>query len=94
MTLQCDFTALSQLDPNDPDAAQALLQACLDAALDPVFWKWTIIITVVCAAVGAAIGHAKGRWLAGALWGAALWPLGWIVIALSRSKRPGNTRGK
>ena len=36
-------------------------------------------------AIGALIGRSKGRWLAGFVWGAALGPIGWIVIALSRS---------
>jgi hypothetical protein len=89
MTLQCDFAALSNLDLSDPDAAQALLQVCRDDLLDPDLWKWTLIFTLVCLVVGAVIGHLKGRWLAGLLWGAALGPIGWIVIALSRSKRQG-----
>ena len=31
------------------------------------------------------IGWVKGRWLAGFVWGAALGPIGWIVIALSKA---------
>ncbi|MDR2013843.1 MAG: hypothetical protein LBQ20_12635 [Rhodanobacter sp.] len=93
MTLQCDFATLWHLDPDDPDEVQTLVQTCLDTMFDPVLWKWALIFTLVCIVVGAAIGHVKGRWLAGLLWGAALGPIGWIVIALSRSKRQEPVQG-
>ncbi|MEP7044955.1 MAG: zinc ribbon domain-containing protein [Dokdonella sp.] len=85
MALQCNFDALSNLDQTDSDAMQALLQVCTEAAFDPTLWIWAIGITLGCAIVGAVIGLAKGRWVAGLVWGAALGPIGWIVIALSKS---------
>ena len=64
---------------------QALLQACVDTLLDPALWEWALVLTLICAVIGALIGCVKGRWLAGFIWGAALGPIGWIVIALSKS---------
>jgi ribosomal protein L40E len=81
----CTLSALASLDQTDPDAVQALLQACTAALFDPSLWWWALGITLFCAVVGALIGKAKGRWLAGLLWGAALGPVGWLVVALSRS---------
>ena len=85
MEQACTLSALASLDQSDPDAVQALLQACIDALFDPSLWWWALAITLFCALVGALIGKAKGRWLAGLLWGAALGPIGWLVILLSRS---------
>ena len=85
MATECTLAALNDLDQTDPEAVQALLQTCTGALLDPSLWFWALVITVVCAAVGALIGMVKGRWVAGLVWGAALGPIGWIVIALSRS---------
>jgi hypothetical protein len=79
MALECGFGALAHFDPADPDAAQALLRKCLDALLDPALWLWALGLTAVCAAIGALIGARRGRWLLGAVWGAALGPIGWIV---------------
>jgi hypothetical protein len=84
MALECSLGAITGLDGADPDAVQALLQACTAALLDPLLWKWVAGITLVSAVVGAIIGHAKGRWLAGLLWGVVLGPIGWLVIALSK----------
>lgn len=81
----CTFEALANLDQTDPDAVQAMLQACVDSLLDPGLWKWALAITLACAVVGALIGNAKGRWLAGLIWGAVLGPIGWLVVALSKS---------
>ncbi len=88
MALECTFNALTNLDQTDPEAVQALLQSCTGALLDPGLWLWAIAITIGCALVGAFIGLAKGRWLAGLVWGAALGPVGWLVIALSKSNLP------
>jgi hypothetical protein len=88
MALECNFTALAQLDTTDIDAVRGMLDGCLDVLLDPVLWLWVIVITVVCVAGGALIGWIKGRTLAGLVWGAALGPIGWIVVALSKSKLP------
>jgi ribosomal protein L40E len=88
MSFECTLGTIANLDANDPDAVQALLQACTGMLLDPLLWIWVIAITLVCAAVGALIGQTKGRWLSGMLWGAALGPLGWLVVLLSRSGFP------
>ena len=85
MALECSFGALANLDQTDPGAVQAFTQACTDMVLDPLLWKWAFVITAGCAAVGAIIGLAKGRWVAGLLWGAALGPIGWLVVLLSKS---------
>ncbi|MEO7200180.1 MAG: hypothetical protein ABIY56_08200 [Dokdonella sp.] len=85
MALTCDFATLSTLDRSDLDSVQALLDACLSVLLSPVLWAWLIGLTLVCALVGAGIGWVKGRTMAGLLWGVVLGPLGWLIIALSRS---------
>jgi hypothetical protein len=85
VTLECTLSSLTQVDQSDPEAVAALLHQCVDTLLDPVLWEWALLLTLICALVGAAIGVAKGRWLAGFVWGAALGPIGWVVIALSKS---------
>lgn len=85
MDQACTLSALANLDQSDPDAVQALLQTCVDSLLDPTLWKWALAITVVCAVVGALVGSVKGRWLAGLIWGALLGPIGWLIVALSKS---------
>jgi len=85
VALECTLASLANVDQTDPEALQALLQQCTAALLDPVMWEWALALTVACALIGALIGWAKGRWLAGLLWGAALGPIGWVVIALSKS---------
>jgi ribosomal protein L40E len=85
MALECTLTALAGVDQTDPDAVQALLQTCIGTLLDPSLWAWVLGLTLACAIVGALIGLAKGRWLAGLVWGAALGPIGWLIIALSKS---------
>lgn len=85
MELECSFGALAGLDQSDPEAVQAMLDACLGMVFEPTLLKWMFGITLGCALVGVIIGYAKGRWLAGLLWGAALGPIGWLVIILSKS---------
>ncbi len=85
MALECSLGGLASLDSTDPQTLQLLVQACTDTLLDPVLWSWVLGITLVCALVGAAIGLTRGRWLAGLLWGAALGPIGWLIVLLSRS---------
>lgn len=85
MALECTFASLSKVDQTDPEAVQALLRGCIDTLLDPTLWEWALLLTLLCAVIGALIGRAKGRWVAGFVWGAALGPIGWIVIALSKS---------
>ena len=84
MALECTFASLSKVDQADPEAVQALLQSCIDTLLSPTLWEWAIVLTLICGAVGALIGRAKGRWLAGFVWGAALGPIGWIIIAVAK----------
>ena len=85
MALECSIAAFNALDQGDPDAVQALLQACTAMLFDPLLWAWAFAITLACAVVGAVIGYAKGRWLAGLLWGAVLGPIGWLVVIFSKS---------
>ncbi|MBN8726212.1 MAG: hypothetical protein J0H15_00725 [Xanthomonadales bacterium] len=88
--------ALATLDREDLDALQGVLDTCTRAVLDPAMWGWAFGITVACALVGALIGLARGRWLAGLLWGAVLGPIGWLVMLLSRPNRiecPACSRG-
>lgn len=85
MALADCYLATATADLSDPDTLQALLQTCTGALLDPGLWIWALGITVACAVLGALLGLAKGRWLAGLVWGAALGPIGWIVISLSKS---------
>lgn len=88
MALECSLSALTNLDQTDPDAVQALLQTCTGALSSPTLWGWALGITVACALVGAFIGMAKGRWLAGLVWGAALGPIGWLIVLFSKSSLP------
>lgn len=83
MALECSLDALRKLDQSDLDAVQALLDACTRTLLSPSLWLWALGLTAACAAIGALLGLAKGRWLWGLVWGAALGPLGWIVVLLS-----------
>jgi hypothetical protein len=84
MALECTPASLAKVDTTDIEAVQALLQSCTDTLLSPSLWGWLIVMTLICAAIGALIGRSKGRWLAGFIWGAALGPIGWIVIAVSK----------
>lgn len=85
MALDVCLDAYSKVDPADPDSAAAALDVCMKALLDPTLWAWIIGINVACAVVGLLIGWARGRPLAGLLWGAALGPIGWAVVLLSKS---------
>ncbi|MDR3387075.1 MAG: hypothetical protein P4L92_08500 [Rudaea sp.] len=77
--MSCDFTALANIDPSDPDQANALLQQCSGALTDPNLWLWAIVFTIVCAAVGALIGKYKNAVVRDTILGATLGPIGWIV---------------
>ena len=85
MTLGECYSGLQSLDYGDTDAVQSVVQGCTAALLDPSLWAWAVGITLACGVVGALIGLAKGRWLSGLVWGLVLGPIGWIVIALSKS---------
>lgn len=80
--MSCDFSALANLDPTDPDATQRLLEQCTQTLTDPTLWIWAIVFTVVCTAVGAWIGKYKNSVVRDALLGAALGPIGWIISLL------------
>jgi len=85
MGLSACIDAWSRLDPADPASVQLALDGCMKALLDPVLWAWVVGINVACALVGLLIGWARGRPLMGFLWGAALGPIGWAVVLLSRA---------
>ena len=85
MALDVCLDAYSRLDQAGPDSAPAALDACMKALLDPTLWLWLVGINVACALVGLLIGWARGRPLAGLFWGAALGPIGWAVVLLSKS---------
>ena len=77
--MACDFSALDQIDTNDPEQANALLQECTKTLLSPEMWAWAIGITVVGAIVGAWIGWKRNTVWRDALLGAALGPIGWMI---------------
>ncbi|MCK9539773.1 hypothetical protein [Dokdonella sp.] len=96
MLLERCLDALLHADLADPEAAQQAVQTCTRALLDANLWAWALGITVFCAAVGALIGYVRGRWLVGLAWGAALGPIGWLVMLLTSSQRvecPACSRG-
>jgi len=49
--------------------------------MDDVAW-WIAASIGLGAVVGGAVGAAKRRWLAGVIWGAALGPVGWLIVAI------------
>src|SRR3954470_8614151 len=85
MALECTLAELAKVDQTDPDAVQALLHQCTSALLDPSLWAWALLLTLICALIGGLIGWSKGRFVAGLVWGAALGPIGWLVIIFSRA---------
>ncbi|MGA8278605.1 MAG: hypothetical protein WB784_10460 [Rhodanobacteraceae bacterium] len=82
--LECSLSALAHVDQTDPAAIQRLLDQCVATLLDPTLWAWAVGLNVACALIGALIGWRKGRWVAGFMWGLALGPVGWLVIALAK----------
>lgn len=86
--MACDFSALSNLDPTDPDAAQRLLEQCTATLTDPTLWIWAIVFTVACAAVGALIGKYKNAIARDTLLGLALGPIGWAISLLLPARKP------
>lgn len=81
----CTLAGLAALDTADIDAVMRINEACLARLLDPVLWAWVFGITLVCLLGGALIGWIKGRVVAGIVWAALLGPIGWLVVALSKS---------
>lgn len=88
MAMNCDFSALENIDLADPEQANALLQQCTAALTDPSLWLWAIAFTVVCAAVGALIGKYKNSIARDALLGAALGPIGWVISLCLAQPKP------
>lgn len=84
--LECSLAALSKLDTSDFDALERMNEACLNVLLDPTLWAWMTAFTVISIAGGALIGRLKGRMMAGIIWAAVLGPIGWIIVAVGRSK--------
>jgi len=85
--MTCDISALTALDPTDPDQATQLLQECTRALTDPTLWFWAIALTVIGAVVGAWIGKRKHAVTRDTLLGATLGPIGWIIsLALPMAK--------
>jgi hypothetical protein len=86
--VSCDISALTSLDPTDPDQATQLLQECTHMLADPMLWFWAIVFTVVGAAVGALIGRRKNAVTRDAILGAALGPIGWIISWTLPASKP------
>ncbi len=86
--VECSLSALSKLDGSDFEALTRMNEACLNALLDPALLAWMTALTVICIGVGALIGWLKGRTAAGIIWAAVLGPIGWIIVALGKSKLP------
>lgn len=87
-TPECNLSGLARLDTADVDALMRMNEACLAVLLDPGLWAWMLGITAICVMGGAIIGWIKGRVVAGIVWAAVLGPIGWIIVALSRSRLP------
>ena len=86
--MACDFSALSKLDPGDPEQALQLLDQCTSALSDPKLWIWTLVFTVACALVGAMIGRYKNAVARDTILGAALGPIGWIISLCLPAHKP------
>jgi hypothetical protein len=87
--MACDFSALSNIDPNDPEQAAALLQQCTATLTDPMLWVWAAVFTIVGALVGAWIGKRRNAVKRDVLLGATLGPIGWVIsLLLPKEKAP------
>jgi hypothetical protein len=86
--MACDFSALANIDTDDPDQALALAQQCESVLTDPNLWMWAVGLTVVGAVVGALIGRRKNTVLRDALLGATLGPIGWIISVFLPAPKP------
>jgi hypothetical protein len=86
--MSCDFTALANVDPEDPDQSMRLLQECTRTLTDPTLWFWAIVFTVVGALVGWFIGKRKNAVTRDVILGAALGPIGWLISLVLPSPRP------
>jgi ribosomal protein L40E len=86
--LECTIGGLASLDTSDLEAVMQMNELCLKVLLDPGLWAWMTGITLVCVLGGWLIGWIKGRVVAGIVWGAVLGPIGWLVVALSKSRLP------
>jgi hypothetical protein len=86
--MACDFSALSNLDPQDAEQTLRLIDECTQTLSDPRLWLWALVLTVVCGAVGAMIGRRKNTVVRDAVLGAALGPIGWIISLCLPAQRP------
>ncbi|MGA9422242.1 MAG: hypothetical protein WBW61_07750 [Rhodanobacteraceae bacterium] len=87
------MSALANVDQTDPAAVQRLLDQCVATLLDPTLWAWAVGVNLACAVIGGLIGWRKDRWVAGFIWGLALGPIGWLVIALAKPSAPRRSAG-
>lgn len=86
--MSCDFDALNSIDPDDPDALNALMQQCSSMLFSPELWFWGIMFTVVGAIGGALIGRHKKTVKRDVLLGAALGPIGWVISVFLPAPKP------
>jgi len=86
--MACDFTALANVDSEDPEQLLQLLDQCTRAATDPRLWLWALVLTVVCGAVGAWIGKRRNSVMRDAILGATLGPIGWIISWFLQVAKP------
>ena len=85
--MSCDFSALTNLDPTDPDLANRLLEECTAAATDPTLWFWSIAFTW-SAPSSARIGKRKHAVARDTILGASLGPIGWIISLCLPAPKP------
>ena len=86
--MACDFSALANVDADDPDQALALMQQCEAVLTDPDLWLWAIGLTVVGAIVGGLLGRRKKTVVRDTLLGATLGPIGWIISLVLPAPKP------
>lgn len=77
--MNCDFSALTNIDTTDPDQVAMLMQQCTAVVFDPMLWLWAVIFTMVGTLVGALIGKYKKAIVRDAILGATLGPIGWVI---------------
>jgi len=84
MPMRC-LKSMINFDPGNPDTGQEVLESCIAMLLNPRVWLWATAITLACSGIGMLIGWFKGRWMPGLVWGTALGPIGWVVVAMQKS---------
>jgi hypothetical protein len=86
--MACDFGALANVDPADPDSGAELMQQCMAVVFDPVLWAWAVGLTVVGGLGGMLIGKYTGAMRRDVILGIALGPFGWIVSGILYVAQP------